>query len=116
MKNMKSYCFALDLKMDPDLISEYKQYHRNVWPEVIESIRSSGIEQMEIFQVENRLFMMIEVNETYDSEEKEKKDRENPKTQEWEQLMWKYQQAMQGGKSGQKWRLMKRIFDLKSET
>jgi L-rhamnose mutarotase len=33
--------------------------------------------------------------------------------QEWEQLMWKYQQALPGSKPGEKWRLMEKIFDLR---
>jgi len=33
---------ALDLKNDPALSAEYKRYHENVWPEIVESIRDSG--------------------------------------------------------------------------
>jgi L-rhamnose mutarotase len=32
--------------------------------------------------------------------------------QEWEQLMWKYQQALPGAQAGEKWRIMDRIFSL----
>jgi hypothetical protein len=35
-----------------------------------------------------------------------------PKVQEWEQLMWTYQQAVPGAKKGEKWVLMDRIFKL----
>ena len=38
------YCFTLDLKDDPELIAEYKRHHQNVWPEIRESLRGSGIE------------------------------------------------------------------------
>lgn len=56
MNNDHSYCLALDLKDDPRLISEYEAYHNNVWPEILKSIKDSGITSMEIFRAGNRLF------------------------------------------------------------
>lgn len=109
---MQRYCLALDLKNDPVLIAEYEQYHRAVWPEILESIRSSGIEHLEIFRVENRLFMILEVGEGFSFEQKAQADAANPKVQEWETLMWRYQQALPGSAPGEKWRLMERIFQL----
>jgi L-rhamnose mutarotase len=32
--------------------------------------------------------------------------------QEWEKLMWKYQQALPSAKLGEKWILMEKIFEL----
>ena len=34
---------------------------------------------------------------------------ENPKSQEWEALMWKYQQALPCAIKGEKWVLMEQI-------
>ncbi len=109
---MKRYCLALDLVNDDKLIAEYEAYHQNVWPEIIKSIKDAGIEQMEIYRFANRLFMIIEVNDTFNFNEKAAADAANPKVQEWEQLMWKYQQAIPGSKPGQKWVLMNKIFSL----
>ena len=109
---MKRYALALDLKEDPELIEEYKKYHENVWPEIEASILNSGIESMEIYLVSNRLFMIMEVNESFSFERKTKMDAENPKVQEWETLMWKYQQALPFAKKGEKWMLMDKIFKL----
>ena len=112
MKKLKKYCLALDLIPDQELINEYIQYHQNVWPEILASIKESGIEQMEIYHIENRLFMIIEADDSFDFKQKEKLDKQNPTVQKWEQLMWKYQQAIPGGRAGAKWRLMHKIFDL----
>lgn len=109
---MKRYCLALDLKKDPDLIRQYEEYHRNVWPEILLSIRQAGIERMEIYRYANRLFMIMEVNESFSFEAKAKADLQNPKVQEWEQLMWKYQDGMPGAGKGEKWVLMDKIFEL----
>lgn len=110
--NLKKYCFALDLKDDAALIEAYKKYHVDVWPEIISSIKNSGIEDLEIYNVANRLFMIMVVNDTFSFEKKAASDQANPKVQEWESLMWKYQQALPIAKPGEKWLLMDKIFQL----
>jgi L-rhamnose mutarotase len=109
---MKRYCLALDLKDDAALIAEYELYHKKVWPEILQSIRDSGIEQMEIYRVNNRLFMIMEVSDDFSFERKRQMDESNKRVQEWEQLMWKYQQALPGARRGEKWALMKKVFTL----
>jgi L-rhamnose mutarotase len=109
---MKRYCLALDLKNDPQLIAEYEKYHQAVWPEIKQSISGSGIENMEIYRVMNRLFMIMEVNDTFSAEKKAAADAVNPKVQEWEAIMWKYQQALPIAKPGEKWIMMDKIFTL----
>lgn len=106
------HCLACDLKDDPQLIEEYEKWHApgHVWPEVTQSLKDAGIENMEIYRIANRLFMIIEVNETYDPVKKAKMDAENPKVQDWEELMWKFQQALPWAKEGEKWLPMERIF------
>jgi L-rhamnose mutarotase len=109
---MKRHCLALDLKDDPGLIAEYEEHHRNVWPEILESIRRSGILSMEIWRTGNRLFMVMETTDDFSFERKAETDVADPKVQEWEALMWTYQQALPGAKPGEKWRLMERVFSL----
>lgn len=109
---MKRYCFTLDLIEDDELIAAYKQYHEAIWPEIVESIKSSGISDMEIYLSGTRLFMIMETNDTFSFENKTKADLENPKVQEWETLMWNYQKALPNAKPGEKWRLMDQIFKL----
>jgi len=111
---MKRYCLALDLVNNDKLIAEYEAYHTNVWPEIKMSITDSGILQMEIYRFTNRLFMIMEVADDFNFAKKSEADAANPKVQEWEKLMWKYQQAIPGCKPGEKWVLMEKIFDLKT--
>ncbi|SDC00091.1 L-rhamnose mutarotase [Niabella drilacis] len=112
MEPLKRYCLALDLKNDPALIAEYEAYHRAVWPEILQSILDSGIRHMEIFRVENRLFMIMETAPGFSFEKKQAADAQNPKVQEWEALMWKYQQGLPAAKPGEKWILMESIFKI----
>jgi len=108
----KRYCLALDLKDSPQLLEEYKGHHQKVWPEITQSIRDSGIEDMEIYLLGIRLFMIMEVSDSFSFEEKALADRSNPKVQEWETLMWKFQQPLPQARPGEKWILMERIFKL----
>jgi L-rhamnose mutarotase len=109
---MERICLALDLKNDPVLIAEYEAYHREIWPEIRKSIVDSGIVNMEIYRIMDRLFMIMEVNETFSGAAKDAADAANPKVQEWEALMWKYQQALPVAKPGEKWVKMDKIFSL----
>ncbi len=108
----RRYCFALDLKDDPTLIAEYERYHERIWPEITRSIRDAGIEDMEIYRVGNRLFMVMEVSDDFSFEAKAAADETDPRVQEWEELMWQYQQPLPLAKPGEKWLRMERIFKL----
>ena len=108
----KRYCLALDLKNDPKLIAEYEEHHRKVWPAILQSIKASGIETLEIYRVENRLFMILETDEDFSFEKKKAMDDASETVQQWEELMWNYQQALPSAKPGQKWILMEKIFQL----
>jgi L-rhamnose mutarotase len=110
--NRRRYCLTLDLKDDPQLIAEYKHYHEKIWPEITSSIKGAGIEDMEIYLLGTRMFMVMEVNEEFSFEAKTRADRKNPKVREWEELMWKFQEVLPGAKPGEKWLLMERIFKL----
>jgi L-rhamnose mutarotase len=110
---MKRYSLTLDLKNDPELIQEYEKIHKEVWPEIIKSIKDSGIENMEIYRYQNRLFMIMEVNDDFSFDKKNASDKQNEKVQQWEELMWKYQQPLPGSAAGEKWKLMDKIFELK---
>ena len=66
----RRFCLTLDLKDDPKLIAEYKRYHEKVWPEIIESIKASGIADMEIYLLGTRMFMIMEANEEFSFEAK----------------------------------------------
>ena len=93
-------------------MAEYKKYHEKIWPEITASIKDSGIENLEIYCIENRLFMILEADETFTFERKTTMDTENKRVQDWEDLMWNYQQALPSAKEGEKWLLMEKIFEL----
>jgi L-rhamnose mutarotase len=108
----RRYCLTLDLKDDPQLIAEYKRHHEKIWPEITRSIKDAGIKDLEIYLLGTRMFMIMEVNELFSFEAKAEADAGNARVQEWERLMWKFQQALPQARPGEKWLLMEKIFKL----
>jgi len=108
----RRYCLTLDLQDDPLLIAEYKRYHEKIWPEITKSIKDEGILDLEIYLRGTRLFMILEVDDNFSLEKKAEADRRNPKVQQWEDLMWKFQKALPEAQPGEKWLSMERIFVL----
>ena len=83
----RRFCLTLDLKDDPVLIAEYRKYHENIWPEITQSLKDSGIEDLEIYLLGTRMFMIMEVDQNFSFEKKAKADEQDPKVEVWEQLM-----------------------------
>ena len=102
----------LDLKDDEALIAEYEKMHQEVWPEIISSIKIADIQNLEIYRTGNRLFMILEAGADFSFEKKAAMDAANETVQKWEELMWKYQQALPTAKPGEKWMMMDKIFSL----
>ncbi len=113
---MKRFVFALDLKDDPELIAQYENYHRKIWPEITQSIHHAGITNMEIYRTGNRLFMIMETMDNFSLEKKARMDQSNEMVQKWETLMWQFQQPLPWAGPGEKWIAMKEIFKLESMT
>ena len=109
---MKTYCLALDLKDDVTLIDAYEKHHQQVWPEIISSIKNSGIDSMNIYRTGNRLFMIIQAVDDFSFEKKGEMDKSNPIVEKWETLMDQYQQRLPWAEKGVKWVLMDEIFTL----
>jgi L-rhamnose mutarotase len=106
---MARRCFALDLNDDPALIAEYERFHEagEVWPAVIEHIRATGVEVMEIWRTGDRLFMIAEVADYYP-----RSGQAPAEVERWEALMWRFQRPLPHAAEGEKWVAMKRIFSL----
>lgn len=116
-KPVKRYCQTLDLRDDPALIAEYRRLHseQGVWREILDGIRSVGILEMEIYLLGTRLFMIVETAPDFDWTSAMARLAPLPRQAEWEELTGRYQQALPGASSAEKWKLMERIFHLYGE-
>ncbi len=110
----KRYCQTLDLRDNPALIAEYRRLHsrEGIWPEILRGIKESGVLEMEIYLRGTRLFMIVELPADAEWDTVMRRMAEQPKQAEWEALTAKYQEALAGAKSEEKWQMMERIFHL----
>jgi len=110
---MKRYCLTLDLRADAGLIAEYIEYHKEGWPEIHRSIRDAGVVDMQIYELGGRLFMIMDTADDFSFERKAQMDAANPKVQEWEALMARFQDVGASADPSAKWKLMGKIFQLR---
>jgi L-rhamnose mutarotase len=109
---MPRHCLTLDLKDDATAIADYKRYHVKIWPEVKQSLFDAGVEEMEIYLLGTRMFMIMDVNESFSLSAKAVMDLANAKVQEWETIMHGFQQQLAGARPDQYWVVMERVFNL----
>ncbi|WP_434777419.1 L-rhamnose mutarotase [Neisseria sp. Ec49-e6-T10] len=114
MSKITRYCQALDLVDEANLIKEYETIHQQIWPEVAQNIRHSGIVDMQIWRLGTRLFMIMDVDETF-SFERSAQLNNNPTVIKWEEQMWRFQKPTPWTPDGSKWVLMEQIFDLSKQ-
>ena len=114
MKPLQRFCFTLDLREDPEKISEYLYWHEknHIWKEIPEGIKAVGILTMEIYRVGNRLFMLMEAGPEFDFARDMDRLATLPRQMEWEAFVSQFQKSQAGEKSVEKWKLMERIFEL----
>jgi L-rhamnose mutarotase len=110
-------CFALDLRDEPEAIAAYRVWHAPGGPPaaVNASIRAAGIEALEIYLTGDRLFMIMEVDETFSAQAKAAADAADPEVQAWETLMWSFQKALPWAAPGEKWVACERIYALSEQ-
>jgi L-rhamnose mutarotase len=104
--------FALDLKDDVALIAEYERWHRPecIWPEVLAALSAAGVTELEILRCGNRLMMVMDVPPGFVTADPAAAA--TGRLAQWEELMWRFQQALPFAEPAQKWVPMQRIFSL----
>ena len=118
MKSAQRFCLTLDLRDDPELIGKYRHWHEknHIWKEIPEGIKLAGVDSMEIYLLDNRLFMILEAGAGFDFSRDMKRLAAMPRQQEWESFVSKFQQSAPGDESAEKWKIMQKIFDLEDHT
>lgn len=112
---MPRHCLTLDLQSDPAKIAEYKRYHEKIWPEICDSLFAAGVTHMEIYLLDTRMFMIMDVTEDFSFEKKAQMDSANPKVLEWEALMANFQAVPEGANPVRRWQPMEKVFDLSKQ-
>jgi L-rhamnose mutarotase len=112
---MPIYALTLDLKDDRRLISEYLEHHRRVWPEVLEALAGTGVEDIKIYLAGRRLFMVMTAAEGFDPEWSFAEYRKNPVAKRWDELMKTYQERLPEAEADQWWMPLTPVFDFTAQ-
>ncbi len=103
---------AVDLKDDAAAIEAYKDHHRRVWPEVLDSLRRAGVHDMDIYLLGRRLVMIVETNGQDFRRCFAAHSTSHPRVIEWEALMRSLQEPAPGTPPGDWWARMEPVFSL----
>jgi len=108
----KGVCLTLDLIDDKELIEKYIHYHKkeNNWSEINEGIKKAGVLLMDIYLVENRMFMICEVDSNEDFDDVWERISTYSWQDEWFKLMSHFIKALKG--KNLEWIKMERVFEL----
>jgi L-rhamnose mutarotase len=107
---MRFYGRTVNLKDSPKVIEAYKEYHRNVWPEVEGQLSKLGVAKMRIFLLGRRLFMYVETTDDFDPDAFVARWMEQPKCLAWEEIMQQYQEPLPEAKPGEWWLTMEPVY------
>jgi L-rhamnose mutarotase len=110
---MRRYVLTVDLRDDPAAISAYREHHRRVWPEVVESLRRAGVDRMDIHMLGRRLVMIVELRDGLDvGRVFASHAASNVRVREWERLMRSLQEPSSHAAPGDAWAVMDPVFQL----
>lgn len=105
------HVLTVDLRDDPAAVDEYVKQHEHVWPEVLDSLRRVGIRVMDIYLLERRLVMVLEVQAGLDVRQAFATHMAaGPRVAEWERLMKALQEPPPGAAPGTGWTAMRPVF------
>ena len=112
--NHKRYCKALSLKDDPQLIEDYKKVHAPgaAWPEITKGMKEVGIIDMEIYLLQNNLFMIMDTGVDFDHDQAMSELALKPRQSDWEAYVSRFQQTSDFSTAAEKWQLMERIYKM----
>jgi L-rhamnose mutarotase len=92
---------------------EYLDYHATQfqkWPEISNGFCKAGFQQLLIFKNGRQLVLVISIPKGENFETLNAKTTENnPRVNEWNKIMSKYQRGIEGTKKGETWVFLKRL-------
>lgn len=80
---MNKYCVVLEIK--PEHLEDYKKVHRNVWKDLLKSIKASGVKEEVMFFYKNLAIVYFEAEDLNQSYEIQRRSVELEKG--WEDLV-----------------------------
>lgn len=110
---MRLHAFTVNLVDDASKMAAYRTYHKNPWPEVTKALSEVGLEDLRIWQLGRRLFMLAMASDDFDPATDLPAYLDlDPRCVEWEDLMTTLQEPVKEAAPGEKWAPMEEIFVL----
>jgi L-rhamnose mutarotase len=108
---MTRHVLLIYLRDDPAAIAAYREHHRRVWPEVIESLRHAGVQRMDIYLLGRTAVMIVDLPDGLDiGRVFGTHQASNARVAEWEQLMKSLQEPSPDAAPGEWWAKMETVF------
>jgi L-rhamnose mutarotase len=105
---MKRYCFLLHVR--PELLEEYKQRHRAVWPDMLKALAASGWHNYSIFaRADGLLVGYVEADDLAAAQAAMAATEVNAR---WQADMSRYFVGLDGGPPDEGLLLLEEIFNL----
>jgi L-rhamnose mutarotase len=93
----------------PDRLEEYRRYHRDVWPEVLDMIKKCNIRNYSIYYKDGYLFSYFEYHGKDFTSDMERMAAD-PKTREWWAIVKPMQQPLETKARNEWWAEMEELF------
>lgn len=114
-KQWDNIILTANLVADERLQQEYIAYHSTQfknWPEVSKGFCNAGFQQLLVFRNGRRLMLVISIPKGKKLEDLNPKTIENnPRVNDWNRLMKKYQEGVPGTRKGEVWVFFKQVTD-----
>ncbi|MBU7005018.1 MAG: L-rhamnose mutarotase [Theionarchaea archaeon] len=95
--------------LKPGRLDEYREYHADAWPGVLEKIRECNIRNYSIFHKDGYLFAYFEyVGEDFEADMA--RMAADPVTQKWWEIMDPMQEPLESRREGEWWAEMEEVF------
>ncbi len=116
-KPWKNYLLTANLVSDTTLQQEYLTYHDTqfeVWPEVAQGFCNADFQQLLVYKTGRQLMLVISIPADKTLDELNPKTVENnPRVDEWNSIMSKYQEGIEGTEPGETWVFLEKIEEIK---
>jgi len=101
--------YGMVLKVKGEHFEEYKKYHADVWPDILEMIHRCNMRNYSIYHFDGYLFSYFEyVGEDYEADMAAMAV--DPRTQEWWAIMKPMQEPLESCDEGEWWANMEEVF------
>jgi len=106
----KMIVLQVELSEDPSVVKEYIKYHDEVWPEIVLDLKERPIGRMRIYNLRNRLVMLLQVSEDFNLSEGIHIQPPSQEVTEWGKIMGSFLKKFESGDYDE-WTEMNKIWD-----